>query len=79
MLFFSRFTRLSGQKTAPVHRASVVALLRAALAHHVCVEVLFTDRNRQMDNVYCRIMALQDKSLRLMSTTKFLPDALNSN
>ena len=77
MLFFSRFTRLSGQKTAPVHRASVVALLRAALAHHVCVEVLFTDRNRQMDNVYCRIMALQDKSLRLMSTTKFLPDALN--
>lgn len=77
MLFFSRFMRLSGQKNAPAHKVPIMALLRAALAHHVCVEVLFTDRNRQMDNVYCRIMALGDKSLRLVSATKFLPDALN--
>lgn len=77
MLFFSRFMRLSGQKNAPAHKLSVEALLRAAMAHKVCVEVLFTDRNRQMDNVYCRIMAMGDKSLRLVSTTKFLPDALN--
>ena len=69
--------RFPGLKNAPAHKVSVGAVLSAALTHQVCVEVLFTDRNRQMDNVYCRIMALNAKSLLLVSTTKFLPDALN--
>lgn len=75
MLFFSRFKRFSGQ-AAPA-KASVGALLGAALKHQVCVEILFTSRNRQMDNVYCRIKALRGKRVLLVSGINFLPDALN--
>lgn len=75
MLFFSRFKSLSGQ--AAPDKASVGALLRAALKHQVCIEILFTARNRQMDNVYCSIKALRGKKILLVSGINFLPDVLN--
>ncbi|MDD4702388.1 MAG: hypothetical protein PHI96_09225 [Desulfovibrio sp.] len=75
MLFFSRFKRLSGQ--APPAKISVGGLLSAALKYQICVEILFTARNRQMDDVYCRIKALREKSILLTSGINFLPDALN--
>lgn len=75
MLFFSRFKRLSGQG-APA-KISVGAVLNMALKRKVCVEILFTARNRQLDDVYCRIKALCEKSMLLVSGTSFLPDALN--
>ncbi|MBB5143346.1 hypothetical protein [Desulfovibrio intestinalis] len=75
MLFFSRFKRLSGL-TDPA-KTSVRELLSAALKHQVCIEILFTARNRQMDNVYCRIKALRGKKVLLVSGINFLPDALN--
>ncbi len=75
MLFFNRFKRAVGH--AAVKKPSVGMVLDAAFAHQVCVEVLFINRNRQMDNVYCRIQSMGPSGIQLVSNINFLPDALN--
>ena len=75
MLFFNRFKRTAGH--AAVKKPSVGMVLEAAFVHRVCVEVLFINRNRQMDNVYCRIQSIGQSGIQLVSNINFLPDALN--
>lgn len=75
MLFFNRFRRAFGQTA--VKKPLLGTLLGAAFARQVCIEVLFTSRNRQMDDVYCRIKEMRPSSILLVSNASFLPDVLN--
>lgn len=75
MLFFNRFRHALGHTA--VKKPSIGAVLDAAFAHQVCVEILFINRNRQLDNVYCRIRKMRRSSVLLVCSVNFLPDALN--
>ena len=75
MLFFNRFRRAFGQTA--IKKPLLGTLLGAAFARQVCIEVLFTSRNRQMDDVYCRIKEMRPSSILLVSNASFLPDVLN--